>query len=89
MTALIAQQAGCGNVGLGISPAILPGDQMLGCTLEVPSMTKGKAVEVGEGNRILAPHMKATVIAAAALAIEGSRTMFGNRFMGHVGLLYR
>jgi hypothetical protein len=88
MTALIAQQAGGGNVGLGISPAILPSDQMLGCALKVPSMAKGKAVETGEDLGSIAPHLIAAVIAAAILAIEGSGTKFDKRFMGHSSLLY-
>jgi hypothetical protein len=88
VTALIAHPAGGSNVGLGIFPAILPGGQMFGCALEVPNMAKGKAVELGEGLRSIAPHLKAAVIAAATLAIEGSGTMFDNRFMGHGGLLY-
>jgi hypothetical protein len=61
---------------------------MLGCALEVPSLPKGKAMEADEGLRSIAPHLEATVIAAATLAIEGSGAMFDNRFMGHGGLLY-
>jgi hypothetical protein len=87
MTALIAQQAGGSNVGLGISPSILLGDQMLGGALEVPSLAKGKAMELGEGFRGITPHLKTAVIAAATLAIEGSEAMFDDRFIGHSGLL--
>jgi hypothetical protein len=88
MSALIAPQAGGCDVEAGVSPAILPGDQMLGCASEVPSLSKGKAIDAGEGLRSIAPHLKAAVIAAATLAIESSGTMFDNRFMGHGGLLY-
>jgi len=88
MTALIAPLAGGSNIGLGISSAILPGNQMLGCALEVPRLPKGKAMAAGEGLRSIAPHLEAAVIAAAILAIERSETMFDNRFMGHGGLLY-
>jgi hypothetical protein len=87
MTALIAQQAGGSNVGLAISTAILPSDQMLSCALEVPGMAKGKAMELGEGFRGITPHLKAAVIAAATLAIEGREAMFDDRFIGHSGLL--
>jgi hypothetical protein len=88
MTALIAQQTCGSNVGLGISPPILLGDQMLGCALEVPSISKGEAIKSGKGLRSIAPHLEAAVIAAATLAIEGSGAMFDIRFMGHGGLLY-
>jgi hypothetical protein len=87
MAETIAPQAGGHDIAPGIRPAVLPSNQMLCRTLEVPSMAKGNAMELGEDFRGITPHLKAAVVAAGTLAIEGRGTMFDDRIIGHSGLL--
>ena len=73
----VAPLAGCGDVGLGITTAILPCQEMLGGTLERASLSHGDPVDFGKKPRILDPHRDAAVAAATLLPDEGLRTETG------------
>ena len=72
MASLIAHKASRNNVTPPIPSPILPGMQMLGSALELPSLTKSNTVKASEVLDGTSPHREVAVIAATTLAFEGS-----------------
>jgi hypothetical protein len=82
----IAEQAGGDDVVGAIAATVLAGDEVLGRALQPRSVTVGEVETGGQLGRILEPHGKSAIVAAAVLAGERGTTMFGNR-RGHDRLL--
>ena len=64
------------NVSVRISPAILPGLQVLGSTLKTRDGSLADSIFGGELGGMLQPHWKFAVKAATFLAIECGETVF-------------
>jgi hypothetical protein len=83
----IAEPAGGDDVLGAIAATVLARDEVLGRALEPGGLPDGEAKRDREFGRILEPHGKAAVVAAAVLAGERGTTVFGNRRSGHDRLL--
>ena len=78
MSCHVAVPASGYNVSVRISPAIMPGLQVLGSTLKTRDGSLADSIFGGELGGMLQPHWSTAVKATAILAFECGETVFGN-----------